>query len=135
MEIIPFARKWRRSRAYSRLSPTNRRNLKVARLGTADADRQKRRPSWRLRLSRKLRLKSVAPPARLWNRFRNAYMKMMMRLAEVSGTSNGGDVFGDRRSGSRSGMTYNYSRAEFENRLVLEICKSMAASLELGYHK
>ncbi|GFP85336.1 hypothetical protein PHJA_000677300 [Phtheirospermum japonicum] len=72
---------------------------------------------------------------RLWCRFKNAYMKMMLRLANASGTSNAANAFGQKRIPKARDAPMNYSRTEFDNRLVLEIYKSMVSSLELGYNK
>lgn len=141
MELIPFTgnlvrRQWRRSksgRGYTRLSPTNKRNVKIARFGS-NTSTAPRRP-WRLRLARKLRLVRAASPLKLWHRFKNAYVKMMLRLANASGTPNGENMFGGKRIPRARDLPMQYTRSEFENRLILEICKSMAASLELGYNK
>ncbi|XP_073017986.1 uncharacterized protein [Primulina eburnea] len=131
MEIIPFTksigRQWRR-RGYSRLSPT-RRNLKKARFG----GNPKR--SWKVRIARKLRLVRVVSPLKLWYRLKNAYMSMMMRLADSSHTANSGNLFGEKRVPKARDLKTTYSKSEFENRLILEIYKSMVASLELGYNK
>ncbi|KZV20387.1 hypothetical protein F511_41551 [Dorcoceras hygrometricum] len=131
MEIIPLtkslSRQWRR-RGYSRLSPT-RRSLKTARFG----GNLKR--SWKVRVARKLRLVRLVSPLKLWHRFKNAYMNMMLRLANGSHMANSGNLFGEKRIPKARDLDVNYSRSEFENRLILEIYKSMVASLELGYNK
>ncbi|KAL8034441.1 hypothetical protein ABFX02_12G028500 [Erythranthe guttata] len=141
MEITPFRGQWRRKAGYNRISPTNRRNVKTARFGTGNSSGGGggggKRP-WRLRIGRKLRLMrlAAASPMKLWYRFKNAYMKMMLSLSETAGTSNSGNVFGTKRiPKAREAAPMAYSRSEFENRLVLEIYKSMVASLELGYNK
>ncbi|KAL0395911.1 UNVERIFIED_CONTAM: hypothetical protein Scaly_0039500 [Sesamum calycinum] len=134
--MVPFngslvKRQWRR-RGYTKLSPTGRRNVKIVKFGTGNTTSSKR--SWRLRLTPKLRLVRLASPLRLWHRFKNAYMKMMLRFANTSGTSNSANVFGAKRiPKARDVPTAPYSGTEFENRLILEIYKSMVASLELGY--
>lgn len=127
MGINPFSgslgkKQWKR-RGYNRITPTNRKNVKIVRFGTAN-----KRP-WRLRLAPKLRVMRLASPMKLWFRFKNAYMKMMLRI------SNTGNLFGDKRIPQARDAPMAYSRSEFENRLVLEIYKSMVASLELGYNK
>ncbi|KAH6799293.1 hypothetical protein C2S51_035777 [Perilla frutescens var. frutescens] len=132
MEIVALSgnRRWRK-RGYNRLSPTNRRTIKIVRLN----DGSKR--SWRLRLVPKLRLMRLASPVKLWYRFKNAYMKMMLKFANITGTSHAAaNVFGAKRiPKAREAPPMAYSRTEFENRLILEIYKSMVASLELGYNK
>ncbi|KAK6151018.1 hypothetical protein DH2020_015950 [Rehmannia glutinosa] len=122
-------RQWKR-RGYNRLSPTNRRNTKVARFGAANSKR-----SWRLRLAPKLRLIRLASPLKLWSRLKNAYVNMMLRFANNSGSSNSVNVFGVKRIPKARDAKMAYSRTEFENRLIFEIYKSMVASYELGYSK
>lgn len=128
MEIIPFAGSLRRRRGYNRLSPTNRRNIKVARFGAG-------KRSWRLRLAPKLRLIRLASPLKLWYKLKNAYMNMMLRIATNSGSSNSTNFFGTKRIPKARDVPMAYSRTEFENRLVFEIYKSMVPSYELGYSK
>ncbi|KAG6412466.1 hypothetical protein SASPL_125145 [Salvia splendens] len=124
----PVTRRWRK-RGYNRLSPPNRRSLKVVRLNSS-------KRSWRLRLTPKLRLVRLASPMKLWCRFKNAYMKMMLKFANIAGTSGAANTaFGANRIPKARDAPMEYSRTEFENRLVLEIYKSMVASLELGYNK
>ncbi|KAL8472634.1 hypothetical protein ACS0TY_029093 [Phlomoides rotata] len=124
MEIMAFST--RRRSGYNRSSPKNRRSLKVARLGA-----EKR--SWRLRLAPKLRL---ASPVKLWYKMKSVYTNMMLKLATNSGSSNSNNVFGAKRINPESGDgKMEYSRTEFENRLVFEIYKSISSSLELGYSK
>ncbi|KAL9158438.1 hypothetical protein ABFS82_08G068900 [Erythranthe guttata] len=133
MEIIQFggslSRRWRR-RGYNKLSPTNRRSVKVVRFGAANSNR-----SWRMKLAPKLRLIRLASPLKLWNRLKNAYMNMMIGFASNSGSANGVSVFGAKRIPKSRDAPMAYSRTEFENRLVFEIYKSMVASFELGYSK
>ncbi|KAL3640413.1 hypothetical protein CASFOL_015381 [Castilleja foliolosa] len=134
MEIIPYSGKlikkqyWRKITGYNKLSSSNnKRNVKVVRFGA----NKPRRP-WRLRLAPRLRLARLASPMKLWCRFKDAYMKMMLKLANTSGT---GSVFGRKRIPGARDAKMGYSRTEFENRLILEIYKSMVPSLELGYNK
>ncbi|XP_057779586.1 uncharacterized protein LOC130998171 [Salvia miltiorrhiza] len=129
MEIIQFASSMRRRRGYNRLSPKNRSKMQVARLGGAT------KRSWRVRLAPKLRLIRAASPLRLWSKLKNAYMNMMLRVAENSGSSNTANVFGSKRMPKARGAPATYSNTEFENRLIFEIYKSMVSSFELGYNK
>ncbi|PIN01712.1 hypothetical protein CDL12_25781 [Handroanthus impetiginosus] len=130
MEIIPLS--GRRRRSYNKLSPTKKRNVKVVKFGAGTTSRPR---SWRLRLAPKLRLVRLVTPLKLWYKFKNAYMKMMLRIANNSGTSNGVNVFGTKRIPKARDVPTAYPRSDFENRLILEIYKSMVASLELGYNK
>ncbi|KAL8532063.1 hypothetical protein ACS0TY_008609 [Phlomoides rotata] len=129
MKIMPFRgsfskRQWRRRGGYNRLSSPNKTKVKIVRFGTG-------KRLWRLRLAPKLRLFRLASP--LWVRFKNAYVKMMLKLANTTGTSNSPNVFGAKRIPQARPEPVPYTRTEFENRLVLEIYKSMVSSLELGY--
>ncbi|KAG8384110.1 hypothetical protein BUALT_Bualt04G0083900 [Buddleja alternifolia] len=135
MEIMSYngslRRQWRSRRGYNRVSPSNRRNLKVARFGSAGNSKR----SWRLRLAPKLRLVRLASPLKLWYKFKNAYMNMMLKFATNSGSSNSGNIFGAKRiPKARDVPNMGYSRTEFENRLIFEIYKNMVASFELGYN-
>ncbi|KAK6151009.1 hypothetical protein DH2020_015941 [Rehmannia glutinosa] len=65
----------------------------------------------------------------------NAYVNMMLRFANNSGSSNSVNVFGVKRIPKARDAKMAYSRTEFENRLIFEIYKSMVASYELGYSK
>ncbi|KAL8472635.1 hypothetical protein ACS0TY_029732 [Phlomoides rotata] len=132
MELIPFAgslsRQWRRRSGYNRLSPKNRRSMKVAQFGAG-------KRSWRLRLAPKLRLLRLASPVKLLYKLKSVYTNMMLKLATNIGTSNSNNVFGTKRIPKSRDAKMEHSRTEFENRLVFEIYKSMSASLELGYSK
>ncbi|KAH6755979.1 hypothetical protein C2S52_009607 [Perilla frutescens var. hirtella] len=128
MEIMQFATSMRRRRGYNRLSPKNRNKMKVVRFGGA-------KRSWRLRLAPKLRLIRLASPLKLWSKLKNAYVNMMLKLANSSGSSNNTGVFGAKRIPKSRDLPASYSRSEFENRLIFEIYKSMVSSYELGYTK
>ncbi|XP_073280546.1 uncharacterized protein [Primulina huaijiensis] len=125
MEIISFDGKQQgRRRGYNRLSPT-KRSLKIVRL------RSNSKRSWKMRIAPKLRLIRLVSPLKLWWRLKNAYVNTMLRLANSSNTANSGNMFGEKRIPKARGAPVSHSRSEFENRLVLEIYKSMVSSLEL----
>ncbi|KAL6324834.1 hypothetical protein AAG906_018361 [Vitis piasezkii] len=107
-----FGRYWRR-RKYQRLDVANKRNVKMVRLGG------KQRRFWRIRQIPKLHLKIISP-LKLLVKLKNAYVSMMLNLS------------GSRVPKARQ-VPIAYSNEEFDNRLVLEIYKSMIASRELGY--
>ncbi|MCD9637716.1 hypothetical protein HAX54_021153 [Datura stramonium] len=116
---------WRRSRRYHRVDGTGRKNIKVTKFGGKS---QKRTILWRIKAIPKLKLK-IFSPLRLWNKFRNAYMNMMLHLA---GNVNYGDhVFGGKRIPKARQVELAYTNTEFENRLIYEIYKSMVPSMEL----
>ncbi|KZV42242.1 hypothetical protein F511_13341 [Dorcoceras hygrometricum] len=120
MEIV--SGKPRRRRGYNRLSPT-KRSVKIVRLGS--------KRSWKIRIGPKLRLIRLVSPFKLWLRLKNAYMNMMLRFANSTNTSNSANVFGEKRIPGARKAPATYTNSEFENRLILEIYKSMVSSLEL----
>lgn len=132
MELIPFKgalkRQLTRRRGYNRLY-TNRKNTNVVKFGSVKVKR-----SWKLRIAPKLRLAvRMAAPIKLWHMLKNAYMDMMLGLANRAGTLGGGKTFDTKRIPQGRDAFPKGSGPEFENRLVFEIYKSMMASYELGY--
>ncbi|RVW77513.1 uncharacterized protein LOC117930456 [Vitis riparia] len=131
MEILSFqksfgfGRHWRRGK-YQRLDVANKRNVKMVRLGG------KQRRFWRIRQIPKLHLKIISP-LKLLAKLKNAYVSMMLNLSGSVGALNSGNVFGGKRVPKARQVPIAYSNDEFDNRLVLEIYKSMIASRELGY--
>ncbi|KAL2499453.1 Uncharacterized protein Adt_25003 [Abeliophyllum distichum] len=130
MEIIwnplsgGFRRQWkRRGYSYYRLSTANRKNVKVTRFGTGNTKR-----AWRIK---KLRFR-LPSPLKLWYKFKNAYMNMMLKMSINSGSEK---TFGVKRIPKARELKVNQSNTDFENRLIYEIYKSMVASMELGYTK
>ncbi|EPS58674.1 hypothetical protein M569_16141, partial [Genlisea aurea] len=103
-----------------------RRIIKVSRLGGAGAISGR---SWRFRLGRKVRL--MVSPAKFWCKLKNAYVNTMLRI-NGSG-SDSAAYFDDKRIPNSRDRPTSYSRSEFENRLILEMYKSVVPSLELGY--
>ncbi|CAI9758414.1 unnamed protein product [Fraxinus pennsylvanica] len=115
-------RQWKR-KGYYRLSTANRKNVKVTRFGAGNIKR-----SWRIKKFR-FRLPS---PLKLWYKFKNAYMNMMLKMAVNSGSDK---TFGAKRIPKARQPSLPHTNTEFENRLIYEIYKSMVTSLELGYTK
>ncbi|XP_060195403.1 uncharacterized protein LOC132624677 [Lycium barbarum] len=112
---------WRRRR-YQRLDGTARKNIKVTKFG-----RNGQKRTWRIKAIPKLKLK-IFSPIKLWNKFKNAYMNMMLHLA---GNVNNGNMFGAKRIPKARQVELAYTNTEFENRLIYEIYKSMVPSMEL----
>ncbi|CAI9766911.1 unnamed protein product [Fraxinus pennsylvanica] len=119
-----FNNKTRRKKGYTytRLSTG-----KAIRFG---GNREKR--SWRIKIHRRLRLK-LSSPLKLWCKLKNAYMNMMLKLARNTGS--GINLFGSKRIPKARQIPNNYSRTEFENRLVYEIYKNMVPSYELSSNR
>ncbi|KAK9271691.1 hypothetical protein L1049_002054 [Liquidambar formosana] len=134
MDILPnpskgsLNRYWRR-RKYHRLDGAitgQNKNVRLARFGGG-----RTKKFWKIRAVPKLRLKAFSP-LKLWTRFKNAYMDMMLNLAGSVGHLNGGNVLEGKRIPKKRQVPLVYSSDEFENRLVYEIYKAMIASRELG---
>uniref|UniRef100_A0A5B7A7E7 Uncharacterized protein n=1 Tax=Davidia involucrata TaxID=16924 RepID=A0A5B7A7E7_DAVIN len=119
-------RYWRR-RQYQRLdgAAKSRKNVKIIKIGGSP-----RRRFWKIKAIPKLRLKIIASPLKLWTKFKNAYMNMMLNLAGNVGTLNTGNVFGGKRI-PKARQVYS-TTDEFENRLLFEIYKALMASKELA---
>ncbi|KAA8547773.1 hypothetical protein F0562_004202 [Nyssa sinensis] len=121
-------RYWRR-RKYRRLHSAikNRKNVKIVTIGSG------RRRFWRIKAIPKLRLR-IASPLKLWTKFKNSYINMMLSLAgNVGALNNGnGNVFRGKRIPKARHVPASYSSDEFENRLVFEIYKTFMASKELA---
>ncbi|KAL2531619.1 Uncharacterized protein Adt_04970 [Abeliophyllum distichum] len=129
MEMIPSSsngsfnrKKWSRN-GYSRLSVKN--TGKSIRFGSGSKEKR----SWRIKITRKLRLK-LSSPLKLWCKLKNSYMNMMLKLARNTGS--GISHLGSKRIPKSRQIQTGYSTTEFENRLVFEIYKNMVASYELG---
>ncbi|KAI3699468.1 hypothetical protein L2E82_43805 [Cichorium intybus] len=123
MEIISSAidgtlnRSWKRRR-YQRFDGGYRRNTKTVTFGG------KNRRFWKIKAIPRLRLKKFSP-IRFWIKFKNAYLKMMLRLAVTD------NIFGSRRVPKRLQISGGYSVEEFQSRLIYEISKNLFPSREL----
>lgn len=119
LSLNPFSR-----RSLKRLQ-RRKKTTKTIRLGGGSPRRR-----WRIKVVPKLRLKFVLlSPLRVWRKIKNAYVNMMLTLADNQ------NVFGEKRipkDRRRRQASVAYSSAEFDNRLVLEIYKSLVASRELA---
>ncbi|CAM8997936.1 unnamed protein product [Rhodiola kirilowii] len=123
MELhFPKNRYWRK-RQYNRLNGEThniRRSGKVVRLG-------------RLRKLRPIKKLRLVSPCKLWRRFKDAYVDMMLRLAGSVGELNTGNGFGAKHIPKARGVKLECTaREEFEKRIVYEIYKSLVASRQLG---
>ncbi|KAL3527009.1 hypothetical protein ACH5RR_011665 [Cinchona calisaya] len=124
---ISLKRQWRR-RKYKRLNGSSRKNnVKIVKFG---GDKKKR--AWKIRAIPKLRLK-FASPLRLWKKFKNAYMNLMLSFAGNVGAMNCGNVFAGKSvtNARQASLTYKNSN-EIENRLIYEIYKSLVVSMEMN---
>ncbi|KAL4568872.1 hypothetical protein LXL04_024489 [Taraxacum kok-saghyz] len=123
MEIISsaydgtFNRAWRRRR-YQRFDGGYKRNTKSVTFGGNSR-------FWKIKAIPRLRLKK-ASPIRLWIKFKNTYIKMMLRLGVTD------NVFGSKRVPRSLQSSAGYSIEEFQSRLIYEISKNLFPSRELA---
>lgn len=110
-------------RGYKRVSDDEGeyKNMKVVKFG----GNSKR--GWKMRVVKKLKLKMNLSPLKLWKKIKTGYVNMMLSLG-----NGGGSVFGEKRIPQARQLQITYAPTEFENRLVLEIYKSLVASRELS---
>ncbi|KAL1824130.1 hypothetical protein ACET3Z_010908 [Daucus carota] len=112
-------------RGYTKVSDdenTERKNMKVVKFG---ANSNKR--GWKVRVAKKLKLKMKLSPLKLWKKIKTGYVNMMLNLG-----NGGASSFGQKRIPQARQLQITYAPSEFENRLVLEIYKSLVASRELN---
>ncbi|KAJ4961773.1 hypothetical protein NE237_021683 [Protea cynaroides] len=116
---------WKR-RTYRRLGDVGyssvRKNRKVLRLGGNSSRR-----SWKIRAIPKLQLK-INFPMKIWKKFRDGYINMMLGFAGKAGGHSESSVFGGKRIPRGRPIP---QLSEFDKRLVLQIYNSLVASREL----
>ncbi|GAV87525.1 hypothetical protein CFOL_v3_30951 [Cephalotus follicularis] len=123
MEIMPstyyhnLKRFWRRKK-YRRLNGTNnKKKLKVARLGGVASPRL-----WKKR-TLKLGMK-IASPIKILAKCHDAYINMMIRMANNVGTLSYNGLFkGKKVAGDQNILTISKCGEVIDNRLVMEIYK------------
>nr|XP_043639090.1 uncharacterized protein LOC122610161 [Erigeron canadensis] len=107
-----------RPRRYQRIN-SYRKSVKTVTFGG------KKKRFWKIKAIPRLRLKKFSP-IRLYLKFKNAYINMMLRLG---GTEN---VFGSKRIPKRGQVSSAYSMEQFQNRLIYEISKNLFTARELA---
>ncbi|KAL3652908.1 hypothetical protein CASFOL_002589 [Castilleja foliolosa] len=110
---------WRR-KGYKRLNGGGKRKLRVVQLGSADTGEgsRRRRRFWRFKLTPRLKLKLRFSPKKFLIRLRDAYVNMMMKIANsrvIGGGYPGDGVMG---FGLRPVK-------EYDERMIVEIYKSI----------
>ncbi|XP_074306300.1 uncharacterized protein LOC141641541 [Silene latifolia] len=135
MESIskPFNGKnyWKK-RGYNLLdgAAQTKRNMPVIQIRGNKVTNKKTR-FWRIKKSAKLAsLKKVfVSPKNLWQKFKNGYINMMLRMAGDTGKINGGSEFGKKKISQARNVRVKYKNFdEFEARIVLEIYRSLSTS-------
>ncbi|KAK4366324.1 hypothetical protein RND71_014204 [Anisodus tanguticus] len=129
MELIPkiflgdLNKKWRSRRRNHSLDGARRKKMNVTRFGG-------KRAIWRIKALPKLKL-NMFSTSKLWRKFKNAYVNMMLNLSRNVSYLNNGNVFGGKRIPKARQVEVSYTNNVFENRLMYEIYKSLVPSMEL----
>lgn len=121
---------WRR-RGYERINGSGRRRLNRVKLGSANRTGKSRRLwRWRIKLSPKIRIRKIPSPKKVLLWVRDAYVRMMLGLANsrvmtVSGSVSG---FGGALSGADTSSFAGFGRAphkEYDEKMIIQIYKSI----------
>ncbi|KAL2896277.1 Asparagine--tRNA ligase [Bienertia sinuspersici] len=137
MDIIskPFnGRNYWRKKGYTLLDGASdiKRNIQVVKFdGEKNNTRKSLRRFWRVKRGLKFRgLKKVIwSPKKLWSKFKNGYVNMMLKMAGEVGQIDGGSEFEKKRVSQAKQVQVKYkNQEEFEARLVIEIYKSLRTS-------
>ncbi|KAM7520285.1 hypothetical protein LguiB_019247 [Lonicera macranthoides] len=103
---------------------TYQKNMKIIRIGGHP------KPFWRVEIGSKLPLKTVVlSPLKVWRKFKNAYVNMMVNLV---GNVNGNALV-DKRIPKARQVQHAYSTSEFDSRLIFEIYKTLLVNEEMNF--
>lgn len=121
---------WKK-RTYQKLNRSSRRRRRLAQIGFGSTQNTRRR-FWRIKISPKLRfLRKFPSPKKLLIRLRDAYVNMMLGLANSRVFSGGGAAVmcdGMAGFGKRPAK-------EYDEKIILEIYKSMVAAQRQVVHR
>ncbi|CAO2817219.1 unnamed protein product [Amaranthus hypochondriacus] len=109
----------------------NKRKIQVVKINGNGGSNNKFKRFWRVRKSLKLKgLKNVIiSPKKLWNKFKNGYVNMMLKMAGEVGKINGGIEFEKKKISQARNVRVKFkNQQEFEARLVIEIYKALQTS-------
>ncbi|CAH2057655.1 unnamed protein product, partial [Thlaspi arvense] len=108
-------RYWRRPRGYERLDGSSAKKAKSGRRNVkrVKMDRTRKRRFWRIKIVPKLRILKRASPKKLLTWLRDAYVNMMLRLAN------------SRVIGSSYGYGSGLASREYDEKKLVEIYKSI----------
>lgn len=120
---------WKR-RGYERLNGSGRRRINRVKLGTSTTRTKGNRLwRWRIKLAPKIRMKKIPSPKKMLLWVRDAYVRMMLGLANsrVMTVSATGSVFGGSLSGSDNSFA-GFGRdppKEYDEKMIIQIYKSI----------
>ncbi|KAI3759999.1 hypothetical protein L1987_50387 [Smallanthus sonchifolius] len=104
-----------RTRGYNRLGTSGREQEQ------SGQQPRRRRRLWRIRLNLKLKFKLPRSPKKVFIGLRDAYVRIMMKLANTS-VVRGITVAGYNGDGFGKTMTVK----EYDEKVIIEICKNLA---------
>ncbi|GAV57010.1 hypothetical protein CFOL_v3_00549 [Cephalotus follicularis] len=110
---------WRR-RGYERLNGSGRRRVNRVELGSNQSRRRRR--FWRIKITPKLGLFKKASPKKFFVWLRDAYVKMMLGLANSGMVSSG---YGGSIGGDPFGGFVKAPLKEYDEKMIVEIYKSL----------
>ena len=111
---------WRRSiRGYQRLHVSDRRKKETVQLGGSQ-----RRRRWRIKLARKIRIPKISSPKKLVLWVRDAYVRMMLGMANSMGASAVG-YGGDAAFTAKGGFERAPPPKEYDQKMIIHMYKSL----------
>ncbi|KAK4282541.1 hypothetical protein QN277_013903 [Acacia crassicarpa] len=114
---------WNR-RGYRRLNGSGRRRrIRCVELGSSS----RRRRFWRIKMAPKIRLTRIPSPKKMLVWLRDAYVRMMMRLANsraMSSMNNGGAVMGFGEGTAAFGFGRGPVK-EYDEKMIIQMYKSL----------
>ena len=110
----------------------SKRKIQVVKInGDGGSNINKFKRFWRVRKSLKFKgfNKVILSPKKLWNKFKDGYVNMMLKMAGEVGKTNGGIEFENKKIlQARNVRVKHKNQEEFEARLVIEIYKALQTS-------
>ncbi|XP_057523492.1 uncharacterized protein LOC130803309 [Amaranthus tricolor] len=111
----------------------NKRKIQVVKInGGDDGGGSKFRRFWRVKKGLKFKgyfKKIFLSPKKVWNKFKDGYVNMMLKMAGEVGKVNGGSEFERKKISQARQVRVKYkNQQEFEARLVIEIYKALQTS-------
>lgn len=111
---------WRRSiRGYQRLHVSDRRKKETVQLGGCQ-----RRWRWRIKMAPKMRIHKISSPKKLVLWVRDAYVRMMLGIANSMGAFAVG-YGGDAASTAKGGFERAPPPKEYDQRMIMHMYKSL----------
>ncbi|XLR67873.1 hypothetical protein S83_018545 [Arachis hypogaea] len=135
-------RYWKRRGGYHRLNGSNwwrrRHKKQVEQLGTTDTGATNtRRRTWRIKVSRKIRISRIPSPKKFLLWLRDSYVRMMLGVANSKVMSMSGSAVGyGGRSATTSmalGVVNSKPVKEYDEKMIVHIYKSLVMAQQQGH--